>query len=53
MADVLVQSRGGSELTWGAGTDIAAPGKTRANYIECILKADAGDIVPLLTFARS
>ncbi len=53
MADILVQSRGGDELTWGAGADIVTQGKARANYIECILKADAGDFAPLLAFARS
>jgi Fic-DOC domain mobile mystery protein B len=53
MADIVVQSRGGDELTWGAGTDIVTTGQTRMNYIECILKADAGDFAPLLAFARS
>jgi Fic-DOC domain mobile mystery protein B len=51
MADIVVQSRGGDELTWGA--DIVTTGQTRMNYIECILKADAGDFAPLLAFARS
>jgi Fic-DOC domain mobile mystery protein B len=53
MADILVQSRGGAELTWGAGADIVTPGNARAKYIECILKADAGDFAPLFAFARS
>jgi Fic-DOC domain mobile mystery protein B len=53
MADILVQSRGGDELTWGAGAGMVTPGKTRANYIECLLKADAGDLASLLAFARS
>lgn len=53
MADVLLQSRGGGELTWGAGADIVTPGEMRTKYIEAILKADAGDYGPLLEFAKS
>lgn len=53
MADVIVQARGGGELTWGAGADIATPGEMRTKYIEAIRKADAGDVGPLLKFAKS
>lgn len=53
MADIVVQSRGGDELTWGAGADIVTTGQARTTYIECIRKADAGDIAPLIAFARS
>jgi Fic-DOC domain mobile mystery protein B len=53
MADVLLQSRGGGELTWGAGADIVNPGEIRTKYIEAIRKADAGDYGPLLAFAKS
>lgn len=53
MADVLVQSRGGAELTWGAGADIVVPGEPRAKYIKAILQADAGDYRPLIEFAKS
>lgn len=53
MADVLLQSRGGGELTWGAGTDIIAPGEMRSKYIAAIRMADGGDYGPLLEFAKS
>lgn len=53
MADILIQSRGGDELTWGADANIVTPGAMRAKYIECLLRADAGDFAPLLAFARS
>ena len=53
MADVLVESRGGNELTWGSGADIVSPGEIRTKYIEAILKADAGNYEPLLQFAKS
>jgi Fic-DOC domain mobile mystery protein B len=53
MADVVVQSRGGAELTWGAGADLVTPGEIRVQYISAIHKADAGDFDALLTFARS
>jgi Fic-DOC domain mobile mystery protein B len=53
VADVLVASRGGQDLTWGAGGDIVTPGDARRRYIAAILAADAGDFGPLLSFARS
>jgi Fic-DOC domain mobile mystery protein B len=53
MADVLLQSQGGAELTWGAGAAIVASGGIRTKYLEAILKADAGDYGPLLEFAKS
>jgi Fic-DOC domain mobile mystery protein B len=53
MADVLLQSRGGEELTWGARRDIIAPGEARTKYIEAIQKADDGEYGPLLEFAES
>ncbi|MBS0663968.1 MAG: mobile mystery protein B [Verrucomicrobia bacterium] len=53
MADILVQSRGGADLTWGAGAALESPGRARMAYIESIRKADAGDFAPLLAFARS
>jgi len=53
MADVLIQSRGGTELTWGAGANLITPGEVRAQYIAAIRKADAADFGPLLIFAHS
>lgn len=52
MADVLVRSRGGDELTWGAGARPADPHRLRRRYIECLRRADEGDVAPLLRFAR-
>ena len=53
MADVLLHSRGGGELTWGSGADIVDPGEMRTRYIQAIRKADAGDYGPLIEFAKS
>lgn len=53
IADILVTSRDGEVLTWGAGSDLIAAGGVRQRYIEAIRRADAGDFAPLLAFARS
>ncbi len=53
IADLLVASRAGEALTWGARSDLASVGDVRDRYIEAIRAADAGDINPLLAFAKS
>lgn len=53
IADLLVVSRGGDELTWGARADLMGAGEIRNRYITAIRAADAGDIVPLMNFAKS
>lgn len=53
IADLLVVSRGGDELTWGARADLMGAGEMRNCYITAIRAADAGDIVPLMNFAKS
>ena len=53
MADILVASRGGSALRWGAGSDLAVLGEMRTRYIAAIRRADQGDFAPLLAFAGS
>jgi Fic-DOC domain mobile mystery protein B len=53
IADLLVVSRGGDELTWGARADLMGAGEMRNRYITAIRAADAGDIVPLMNFAKS
>jgi Fic-DOC domain mobile mystery protein B len=53
MADVLVASRGGEALTWGAGADLVPKGEIRDRYIAAIHRADNGDIKALLEFAQS
>lgn len=53
MADVLVASRDGEELTWGARADLVPKSEIRARYIAAIHRADDGDITALLEFVRS
>ena len=53
MADILVASREGEALTWGAGSDLVAAGGIRQRYLDAIHRADAGDMTALLIFARS
>jgi len=52
MADLLIVAQGGEQFSWG--TDRLAPGEARrTRYINALKAADAHDIGPLLTFARS
>jgi Fic-DOC domain mobile mystery protein B len=53
IADLLVASRNGEELTWGARSDLVGMGDVRARYLQAIRAADAGDIYPLVVFAKS
>jgi Fic-DOC domain mobile mystery protein B len=53
MADVLVASRGGEALTWGARADLVPISEVRARYIAAVQQADQGEIAPLLAFACS
>jgi len=53
MADLVVASRAGRELTWGASSDLAFAGQARNRYIAAIQQADAGDMAALLAFAES
>lgn len=53
IADILVASRKGPELTWGAHSDLVSISAVRDRYIAAIRSADSGDIAPLLEFARS
>ncbi len=52
IADVLAQREGGSVFTWG-GANLVRGGDFRRRYIDALQAADAGDIGPLLAFARS
>ena len=52
MADLLAESLGGDPFTWGGG-NLQATGELRRTYIGALRAADAGDIAPLLLFARS
>lgn len=51
-ADLLVETLGAEPFTWGINRDDDAAA-LRNEYVAAILAADAGDIAPLLTFARS
>jgi len=50
--DLLVMSLGGRRFTWG-GSSLEAPTDVRRTYIDALRKADGGDPVDLLKFARS
>lgn len=51
-ADLLVERLGRSPFTWGR-SDLANIGDARASYLAALKAADAGDLGPLLKFARS
>ncbi|MBI4923888.1 MAG: mobile mystery protein B [Devosia nanyangense] len=52
LADLLVASLNRPVFSWG-GRSLSAPGELRRSYIDALQRADHGDIVPLLAFARS
>ena len=51
-ADIVVASQREEPLTWGSRSDPAKSGRARALYLDSIRAADAGDMAPLLEFAR-
>ncbi|MBA3384053.1 MAG: mobile mystery protein B [Actinobacteria bacterium] len=51
-ADLLIQSFGAPAFSWGIDRD-EDPERLRNEYIAAIFSADAGEIEPLLEFARS
>ena len=53
MADIIIESVFGEEVFSWNNSNMGKPDETRKNYIEAIQKADAGDILPLLKFARN
>jgi len=53
MADLLVQSLGSVALTWGGRVALADAGQARSRYVAALQSADAGDLAPLMEFARS
>ena len=52
MADILVQRRGRPAFTWG-GASVVRASEFRSRYIQALRAADAGDLRPILKFARS
>lgn len=53
MADTLAIKLGRETFTWGGGKDLVGSGETRDLYLKAMRQADAGNIKPLLEFARS
>lgn len=51
-ADMIALKLARPEFTWGSA-NLVNPGKARNAYISALKAADAGDIKPLLAFARS
>lgn len=51
-ADIIALKLDRREFTWGSA-NLVNPGKARHAYISALKAADAGDIKPLLAFARS
>jgi Fic-DOC domain mobile mystery protein B len=52
MADILAGRQGRPAFTWG-DAGIVHPGDFRSRYIQALRAADAGDLCPILKFARS
>ncbi len=53
MADILLENvLGGSPFTWG-NQDLSRPSEFRSRYIKALQEADAGNLIPLLKFAKS
>lgn len=51
-ADLLAGSLGRPAFTWGERGDLIAAGERRRRYLDALHTADAGDIGPLIRFAR-
>ena len=53
MADIFLENvLGGSSFTWGK-QDLSRPSEFRSRYIKALQEADAGNLIPLLEFAKS
>ncbi|MES2957829.1 MAG: mobile mystery protein B [Pseudomonadota bacterium] len=53
MTDQLLSQVGAARFSWGERGDMVAAGVVRARYLAALRTADAGDIAPLLAFARN
>ncbi len=53
LADRLAVTLGRPSFTWGGGAELEAKSYTRDRYLAVLRKADAGDFIDLITFARS
>ena len=51
-ADLLAERLGRTVFSWGR-SDLVSAGDARAAYVAALKAADAGDLQPLLIFARS
>jgi Fic-DOC domain mobile mystery protein B len=52
VADIVVAAQGETALTWGSRPEPGRAGPARERYMDAVKAADAGDIGPLLEFAR-
>jgi Fic-DOC domain mobile mystery protein B len=53
IADLYLHITGQRRLTWGGGAPLGSSTVDRSRYIDALRAADAGDIEPLVTFART
>ncbi len=53
MADIIISSIFGKEVFSWKSSNMVKPDKIRREYIDAIKEADAGNITPLLQFARA
>ncbi len=53
MADIIIEHVFNQPIySWGSQLDLSKSGEVRNLYIEAIKMADAGDLAPLMKFAR-
>jgi len=54
ITDLLLQKMGREPFSWGSGgyAALVSQSELRAEYLTALRAADAGDIAPLLAFAR-
>lgn len=52
MTDLLLRSLGREPFSWG-GASLEAAGESRQRYLDALRAGDAGDIGPLVAFART
>ncbi len=52
IADVVAVKLGRPVFAWG-GLSLIKPGEAREKYLQAMRAADAGDVAPLIEFARS
>jgi len=51
-ADTLVEALGEKRFSWGSGAELGARSVVRTQYLDALRSADAGNLGPLILFAR-